>query len=339
MVRSRTPKITLHTEESKCILYDTSPDFEACFYQGSKFHISKEGTIKITHPDGTSISLESNSTSTCLSPEMQDMLEKAHKWHKYSLEEELIREKRKEIYRDIISFPLTIGRKPQLIKQHSLPAALHSTSSHMSSSQPNLPMVAAHMSSASLTSEKKYAPMSNAAATDDYADYLNKNMNALDLKSASTTSLASSTANLYHLQAYANNHNNETTSAKTPKHYDSSTAPSPMPMLQPLAVHNDLNTYAQHHPYSTSSNFGAATMSAASNSYRLNTTSTSSTSSSPYPPQIDYRNHQNQYMPPPPLPQSTQLPMSNSGYQLNQHQLQAAAIAQQQQYKRQLSNC
>jgi len=111
MVRSRTPKITLHVEDAKCILYDTSPDFEAHFHRGTKFHISKEGTIKITHTDGTSLSLESNSRSTCLSPDIQDMLEKSHKWHNYCLEEEKLREKRQEIYKDIVQFPLTIGRR------------------------------------------------------------------------------------------------------------------------------------------------------------------------------------------------------------------------------------
>lgn len=79
MVRSRTPKITLHTEEARCVLYDTSPDFEAVFYNNTKFHITKEGSIKITNPDGTSLILDSNSRSTCLSPDMQEMLEKSHK--------------------------------------------------------------------------------------------------------------------------------------------------------------------------------------------------------------------------------------------------------------------
>ncbi len=111
MVRSRTPKITLHVEDAKCILYDTSPDFEAHFHRGTKFHISKEGTIKITHTDGTSLSLESSSRSTCLSPDIQEMLEKSHKWHNYCLEEEKLREKRQEIYKDIVQFPLTIGRR------------------------------------------------------------------------------------------------------------------------------------------------------------------------------------------------------------------------------------
>ena len=83
MVRSRTPKITLHVDEAKCILYDTSPDFEALFYQGTKFHISKEGHIKISNTDGTSLMLDSNSRSTCLSPDIQEMLEKSHKVCKF----------------------------------------------------------------------------------------------------------------------------------------------------------------------------------------------------------------------------------------------------------------
>ncbi|CAF0731588.1 unnamed protein product [Brachionus calyciflorus] len=181
MVRSRTPKITLHTEEAKCILYDTSPDFEALFYTGTKFHINKEGSIKITNPDGTSLSLESNSRSTCLSPDMQDMFEKAHKWHKFCLEEELIREKRKEIYKDIISFPLTIGRRPQV------PLKPLSNTAHMSSSQPNL------------VSNNKNKLLSKVTSEDDLsAEYqISKNMNGLDLKSASSTSLTSSSTNVY----------------------------------------------------------------------------------------------------------------------------------------------
>ena len=172
MVRSRTPKITLHTDQAKCILYDTSPDFEAFFYQGTKFNISKDGHVKITNPDGTSISLESNSRSTCLSPEIQDMYEKAHKWHKFCLEEELIREKRKEIYKDIISFPLTIGRRPQVPK---------TITNALSSSQPNL----ANKTTAKTTSSEQ----------DLSAEcQLLKNMNSMDLKSASSTSLTNNSS-------------------------------------------------------------------------------------------------------------------------------------------------
>jgi polo-like kinase 4 len=142
MVRSRTPKITLYTDHAKCILYDTSPDFEAQFYaSGTKFHISKEGHIKIiNHNDNTSITFDSNSRSTCLAPDVQEMLERTHKWHKFCLEEELIREKRKEIYNDIISFPLTIGRKP-LQQPLSSNSNLKTQSQQLSSSHPNLTLI------------------------------------------------------------------------------------------------------------------------------------------------------------------------------------------------------
>jgi hypothetical protein len=116
MVRSRTPKITLHTEEAKCILYDTSPDFEVNYYNGTKTFISKDGSIKIFEYNGNTITIESNSRSTCLTPQAQEILEKSSRWHQYCLEEEKIREKRHELYKDIISFPISIGRKPQINK-------------------------------------------------------------------------------------------------------------------------------------------------------------------------------------------------------------------------------
>jgi hypothetical protein len=116
MVRSRTPKITLHTEEAKCILYDTSPDFEVNYYNGTKTFISKDGLIKIFEYNGNTITIESASRSTCLTPQAQEILEKSSRWHQYCLEEEKLREKRQELYKDIISFPISIGRRPQISK-------------------------------------------------------------------------------------------------------------------------------------------------------------------------------------------------------------------------------
>ena len=114
MVRSRTPKITLHVDDAKCILYDTSPDFEAQFLRsGTKLHVAGDGNVKITSTDGTCVTLNNNSSSrsTCLAPEMQEMVERAHRWHRYCLEEEVVRERRQELYRDIVQFPITIGRR------------------------------------------------------------------------------------------------------------------------------------------------------------------------------------------------------------------------------------
>lgn len=112
LVRSKTSKITLFTKEAKCILTETSPDFEVTFNNGTKVLVTKEGT-KITNPDGTNIMLDlsNNMRSTCLSPEMQIMLDQVNKWHQFCLEEESIHDKRQLIYDDIQVFPLIIGRR------------------------------------------------------------------------------------------------------------------------------------------------------------------------------------------------------------------------------------
>lgn len=59
---------------------ETSPDFEVSFNNGTKVFVTKEGT-KITNPDGTNIMLDStnNMRSTCLSPEVQIMLDQVNK--------------------------------------------------------------------------------------------------------------------------------------------------------------------------------------------------------------------------------------------------------------------
>ena len=60
------------------MLMEHSPDFEVHFYNGTKFSILKDGT-KIVNNDGSSLVLDSNSRSTCLSPETQSMLELVNK--------------------------------------------------------------------------------------------------------------------------------------------------------------------------------------------------------------------------------------------------------------------
>lgn len=59
LVRSKTPKVTLYTDEAKCMLMenDPNPDFEACFYNGTKFHHMK-GQIKCIGQDGTTYSYQ-----------------------------------------------------------------------------------------------------------------------------------------------------------------------------------------------------------------------------------------------------------------------------------------
>lgn len=198
MVRSRTPKITLHTEEAKCILYDTSPDFEVNYYNGTKTFISKDGSIKIYESNGNTITIESASRSTCLSPQAQEILEKSSRWHQYCLEEEKIREKRQEIYKDIISFPISIGRRPQMNKISILSHANSNSNSMIILSSNNIrnddsinqEIAKTSESSKDSTYDKDIHKIpTNKKISDDAAVLDSKYLN---IKSASTSSLVPS---------------------------------------------------------------------------------------------------------------------------------------------------
>lgn len=224
MVRSRTPKITLHTELSKCILYDTSPDFEALFYHGAKFHISNQGMIKITQLDGTSISmLDSSSRSTCLSPETQEMLELSHKWHKYCLEIEAIFQRQETLFIDIVSFPLTIGRRPPP----------PSPQTQISTNTPK------NSNSIEDSSGSKYGNsfQHNTTSTSGCNPSM---MSNFELKSASTSSLAMLNSN-NNTRIYQNDSNvRKLTSA-----YDSlSSSPSPLTVSNNMMMMNQMSTHS-----------------------------------------------------------------------------------------------
>lgn len=63
LVRSKTPKVTLYTEQAKCMLMENgpSPDFEACFYNGAKIHQSSGGKIHCIEEGGVNHTLEEGS--------------------------------------------------------------------------------------------------------------------------------------------------------------------------------------------------------------------------------------------------------------------------------------
>lgn len=246
MVRSRTPKITLHVEDAKCILYDTSPDFEAHFHQGTKFHMSKEGTIKITNSDGTSLSLESNSRSTCLSPDIQDMLEKSHRWHNYCMEEEKMREKRQEIYKDIVQFPLTIGRRTITA------AVVHKSSAPVVDKQRTSGKLQKNLSLDTAT-DFDYSKLSNTIGNNQNnttslsnTSYQNQNASQDYFKSASTSSLNnnsvlsnnnSDSLRLNHSYQNSNHPLNQTRLRNLNNAYDSPQSSSPL-------LHTSMNNNA-----------------------------------------------------------------------------------------------
>jgi len=285
--------------------FDTSPDFEAHFTKGSKFHISKEGSVKITHTDGTSLMLDSNSRSTCLSPDMQDMFEKSHKWHKYCLEEEKIREKRQEIYPDIVQFPLTIGRR-----SNAKAAAAQATPSNVKQQR--------HLSrEKSFDSDLDYSKMqqqnmtSRSNTSTNFSGYRGKNeemhsslgynsSNCHELKSASTSSLTNNSMN----QSYQNtsqplaNNNRMTQHHRLLNSYEQQQQPSPLAYQQQYRPNSSSSTSSSHnfnqqnhHSYQAQQYLPHIQMK--SNSRQLSTPSPTSILANQHEPQRDTYNYYN----------------------------------------------
>jgi hypothetical protein len=50
MVRSKTPKVTLFTDQAKCMLMENgpNPDYQVCFYDGEWYTFEWEGFIPLT---------------------------------------------------------------------------------------------------------------------------------------------------------------------------------------------------------------------------------------------------------------------------------------------------
>ena len=321
MVRSRTPKITLHTDLSKCILYDTSPDFEALFYQGAKFHVSKEGLIKITQIDGTSISMvDSNSRSTCLSPETQEMLELTHKWHKYCLDIESLFQRQEALFQDIVSFPLTIGRRPTQTNSNKQTSNISSNNNNNnnnthSSGLSHHPSTSVDDSSSNFGSFQHHSNIntnSGTATVNSSSNNHERNMRNnsslisnqnFELKSASTSSLATalngnnnnSSSEMRMYQSYQNENDTQYSNSNRVRKlttYDSLSS-SPSPLTLPLSNSNDIILSNQMHNHS---NHPLSSMS----SHSLNSSTNNNRQANSYRPQSSSSssssNHQNQYL-------------------------------------------
>ncbi|XP_050415388.1 serine/threonine-protein kinase PLK4 isoform X2 [Patella vulgata] len=114
LVRSKTPKVTLYTHRSKCMLMENSPDpdFEAIFYDGAKFTANTKG-MKIIETNGTSLSLESTEAELRLSSETQSCLEFVKQCRQQCLELEsaITSVQKTGILKDQL-FPVIVGRRP-----------------------------------------------------------------------------------------------------------------------------------------------------------------------------------------------------------------------------------
>ncbi|BET02128.1 Serine/threonine-protein kinase PLK4 [Nesidiocoris tenuis] len=111
LVRSKTPKITLYTPTSKCILMENSPDpdFEACYYSGGKMTKTSEGYKVIDHRGvTTSIQPEVIDTYSDSTQEMWEQFQKGYE-HCRAIESAL------EMAANCSSgpvFPVIVGRRP-----------------------------------------------------------------------------------------------------------------------------------------------------------------------------------------------------------------------------------
>ena len=350
LVRSRTPKITLITKVAKCTLMDTSPDFEVIFNQGTKFSITKEGSIKITHNDGTAITLDSNSRSACLSPEIQDMLDKVNKWHQYCLDEEKYRVQKHEVLNDsdMILFPVIIGKRP--------PPMTKSMSVCESNMQSKVDSVH-YKNSSSVSYKDEYtsnASNSNSISSKSYSNsFTNSNgtNHNFELKSASTSSLATTINNTHDSRMY-HAYNNQSGDAEQQyasrmrklTAYDSSASPSPLTI--PNLNSNELQMNSSHQLNSSGAKqYRPQSSSSSSSSYNQNSSSVHGISQQQSLNDYSCEKIQNSLSS---YSTSNMLTSSQSQLYQSQMQYQAQAQAQQQQqqqayqmsakYNRQLTN-
>ena len=352
VVRSRTPKITLNTKLAKCTLMDTSPDFEVIFNQGTKFSITKEGSIKITHNDGTAITLDSNSRSACLSPEIQDMLDKVNKWHQYCLDEEKYRVQKHEALNDtdMILFPVIIGKRPPPMTK-----AMSVCESNMQSKVDSVH----YKNSSSVSYKDEYtsnASNSNSMSSKSYSNsFTNSNgtNHNFELKSASTSSLATTINNTHDSRMYHQAYGSQSGDAEQQQQYasrmrkltayDSSASPSPLTI--PNLNSNELGQMSSSHQLNSSGAKQYRPQSSSSSSSSYNQNSSSVHGISQQQSLNDYscdkiQNSLSSY--------STSNMLTSSQSQLYQSQMQYQAQAQQQQqqqayqmsakYNRQLTN-
>lgn len=113
LVKSKTPKVTYHSEQAKCILMENSPDpdFEAHFYHGSKI-MSAGNNVTVTDMSGISHSLTHSGNSCPSLPELlQPLYSHAKQIHDHCLYLERVLSETSE-KSGLSSFPTIMGRKP-----------------------------------------------------------------------------------------------------------------------------------------------------------------------------------------------------------------------------------
>ena len=204
------------------------------------------------------------------------------KWHKYCLEEEQIHEKRQEIYKDIVLFPMVIGRKPQISSKTPATPATTNAQTKSQASANRTPSFDDNSNAANyckvgnFMSERSEEELDECSAYSfsKNAYYRTKNgdesvpinnYNNSELKSASTSSLNTASGFSNNNSEQRLNHSyqngNHPLASLQPNRlralttYDSPNSPTP------ISVANNVpfaSNYYSDNSYNMSSDFGAA---------------------------------------------------------------------------------
>ncbi|CAL4091417.1 unnamed protein product [Meganyctiphanes norvegica] len=130
LVKSKTPKVTYHSDQAKGILMENSPDpdFEAHFYNGSKV-VSAGNNVTVTDMTGISHSLTHSGSSYPSLPEMlQPLYTHAKQIHDHCLYLERVLSEASE-KSGLSCFPVIMGRKPSWATGGKLPSTPQGTNS------------------------------------------------------------------------------------------------------------------------------------------------------------------------------------------------------------------
>ena len=73
LVKSKTPKVTYFSAQAKCMLMESGCDFEAVFYEGPKFSVRSDGSVRVIDSGGMNITMLTESDSKLLSTQVHNM--------------------------------------------------------------------------------------------------------------------------------------------------------------------------------------------------------------------------------------------------------------------------
>ncbi|PIK49711.1 putative serine/threonine-protein kinase PLK4 [Apostichopus japonicus] len=113
LVRSKTPKITLYSDQAKCMVMENGPhpDLEACFYNGGRVHVSSSGVV-VTDAEGSTHNQPTLEDKPNLPGSLQVLLEHIQDLYQKCLEVESTVASLESRVGHGPYFPIILNRKP-----------------------------------------------------------------------------------------------------------------------------------------------------------------------------------------------------------------------------------